>query len=77
MILIALLSAVGFVIILLKGIGVKKIIQYEIQYEIQLDVLFTVGFFMLSNGTYTGIAMAVIAGVTFSLILLIIRLIFK
>ena len=73
MILIALLSAVGFVIILLKGIGVKKIIQYEIQ----LDVLFTVGFFMLSNGTYTGIAMAVVAGVTFSLILLIIRLIFK
>lgn len=73
MIPIALLSALGFVIILLKAIGVKNVIKYEIH----LDVMFTVGFFMLSNGTYSGIAMAVIAGVAFSLMLLIIRLIFK
>jgi len=73
MISIALLSAVGFVIILLKAIGIRGLIKYEIH----LDVAFTIGFFMLSKGTYTGIAMAVIAGVTFSLILLIIRLMFK
>ena len=73
MILIPALSALGFLIIIIKAIGIKKVIEYEIH----IDVLFTIGFLIFSGGTYSGIKTAVIAGVILSLTLAIIKLIYK
>ena len=71
MILMAVLSATGFLIIVLKSIGLRKAIEYEVP----LDVGFTIGIFLLCGGTLGGIQSAVMAGVIFSVMLLTLKLI--
>jgi hypothetical protein len=68
---IAILSALGFIIILFKLLGLKGLMQYEIA----IDAIFTTGFLIFSGGTYSGIVMAVQAGIAMSVSLLIIRVI--
>ena len=70
---VAALSAIGFLIISIKGLGLKKLIRHEIH----LDIAYTIGMFILSSGTLGGITMAITSGVIFSVLLLIIKLIFK
>ena len=70
MLLVAFLSAIGFLIISIKALGVKQLIEYEIP----IDIFFTIGFLFLSGGTFSGITMAVSAGVIFSLMLATLRI---
>jgi len=67
--ILAVLSAVGFLIIVLKAFGLRKTIEYEIP----LDISFTVGLFILCGGTLGGITSAVMAGVIFSVMLLLMK----
>ena len=70
---IAFLSAIGFLIIIIKALGLKKVIKYEIY----IDILFTIGFLSFSGGTYSGIVNAIKEGVLLSLMLLILRIFTK
>ena len=70
MILIALLSAVGFLIIILKAFGLKQVIEYKVW----IDIAFTVGFLAISSGTLGGITIAVTSGVMLSIMLAILRI---
>tara|TARA_R100000808_G_C2102735_1_gene119274 strand:+ start:397 stop:618 length:222 start_codon:yes stop_codon:yes gene_type:complete len=70
---ISILSAIGFLIISLKALGLRGTIKHEIR----LDVGYTIGMFILSNGTLGGITMAITSGVLFSVLLFIIKLIFR
>ena len=70
---IAVLSSIGILIILIKAIGIKGLIENEIK----IDIGVTIGFLWFSGGTYSGIAMAVTTGVITSAVLWTIKWIYK
>lgn len=65
MITLAALSAIGFLLLLIKAIGLKRVIQYEVP----IDIGITLGFLMFSGGTYSGIVLSVYTGLIMSLLL--------
>ena len=60
---VALITAVGYYIILYKSIGKKRLVKTQTFW----DLLFTIGIPLLFIGTFSGLATAVIAGVIFSI----------
>ena len=60
---IAFFTAIGYLIIVYKMIGRKRLVQTQILW----DILFTLGLPILFIGTFSGLATAVLAGVMFSI----------
>lgn len=61
---IAFLAAIGFLIILWKAIGRKRLAQTQVFW----DVILTLGLPILFIGTFSGMATAIIAGIIFSVL---------
>jgi len=68
----AFMSSIGIVILLFKGLGLKRIIQYDLY----IDISVTLGFLWFSGGTYSGISMAIMTGLIVSIILWILKITF-
>lgn len=61
-ILIAFLTALGYIIIIMKLFGLRHLVKRQVIY----DALFTFGLPFLFIGTYSGMAVAAISGLIFS-----------
>lgn len=69
---VSLLSAIGFLIILIKTLSLEGVLKHEIK----IDVAVTLGFLWFSGGTYSGIVTAIMTGIIMSISLLLIRWIY-
>lgn len=64
-ILLALFAAIGYLIVCCKLIGLKNTVRYQAI----LDIVFTVGGAIVMAGTFSGMAVAIMAGVFFSILI--------
>lgn len=68
MMVIAALSAIGLLVVMFK-LGTKKVLGYDVYFDISLTVLLMITL----SGTFSGMVIALLAGLTISVVLLVLR----